>query len=108
MFLPTTVHLNYLYKFSEKLTVAIGIKQMLNVSYKPRLYVKPIYYLNSSLIVAPTIAYGGFGGADLELGLAKKFNNHLLISANIFYIEYILLPKKTSGHGFNVSISKLF
>jgi hypothetical protein len=105
---PATFHVNYLYHYNSKISFAGGIKYMINASYIPRLYVKTIYYLRKDLIIIPMVAYGGFGKADFELGIAKSFKDKLIISANLFYAEYLLLPKKTSGNGFHVSITKLF
>jgi hypothetical protein len=81
---------------------------MLNAAYIPRLYIKMVYYLKKNLIIVPTLAYGGFGRGDFELGIAKSFKDKLMISANLFYLEYFLLPKKSSGNGFNLSLTALF
>jgi hypothetical protein len=81
---------------------------MLNAAYIPRLYIKMVYYLKKDLIIAPILAYGGFGRGDFELGIIKSVKDKLMISANLFYLEYFLLPKKSSGNGLNLSLTALF
>jgi hypothetical protein len=107
-FIPATLHVNYTYNHSDRLTMVTGVKHMLNAAYIPRLYIKMVYYLKKNLIIVPTLAYGGFGRGDFELGIAKSFKDKLMISANLFYLEYFLLPKKSSGNGFNLSLTALF
>jgi hypothetical protein len=106
--IPATFHINYLYNYNNRLSFVGGIKYMINASYIPRLYLKSIYYIKKDLIIIPMFAYGGFGRADFELGIAKSFKDRLIISANLFYFEYLVLPKKSSGNGFNVSLTKVF
>ena len=106
--IPATVHLNYVYNYSDRLTLVGGIKHIINTSYIPRLYIKSVYYLKKDLIVIPMLAYGGFGRADIELGISKSFRDKLMISANLFYLEYFLMAKKSSGNGLSLSISKIF
>jgi hypothetical protein len=106
--IPATLHLNYVYNYSDRLMLVAGAKHIINASYIPRLYVKSVYYLKKDLIVIPMLAYGGFGRADIELGISKSFRDKLMISANLFYLEYFVMPKKSSGNGLSVSITKLF
>lgn len=106
--IPATFHVNYVRYLSEKITLVGGVKYMLRSAYIPRVYVKGLYYFSDDFFIAPVIAYGGFGRLDFELGAAKSFNGKLILSANAFYLEYLLLPKKTSGQGFNFSVTKLF
>jgi hypothetical protein len=107
-FIPATIHLSYFYNFSEKLDFVAGVKYMLNAAYIPRVYVKGLYYINSGFLISPIIAYGGFGKLDLELAAAKKFGPRFMLGANIFYLEYFLLLRSSSGHGLNLSLTKLF
>jgi hypothetical protein len=107
-FVPATIHLNYLHHLSDKLSMVAGVKYMLNANYIPRVYFKSIYYLKKNFIIAPSLAYGGFGRMDFEIGAAKSFRDTFIVSVNVFYLEYLLLPKKSSGHGFNFSLTKLF
>jgi hypothetical protein len=106
--IPATFQINYVYHYNDRLSLVAGIKHMVNAAYIPRVYIKPVYYLKKDLIIAPTIAYGGFGRGDFELGIAKSFKDKLMVSLNLFYLEYFLLPKKSSGNGLNLSLTKLF
>jgi len=106
--IPATFHVNYVRYLSEKITLVGGVEYMLRAAYIPRVYVKGLYYFKDDFFIAPVVAYGGFGRLDFELGAAKSFNNKLVISANAFYLEYVLLPKMSSGQGFNFSVTKLF
>jgi hypothetical protein len=105
---PATFHANYVYHLADKATMVAGVKYMTSAGYLPRVYVKGIYYLKKDFFIAPMVAYGGFGKLDFELGAAKSFKDKFIISANVFYFEYLVMPKRTAGQGFNVSLTKLF
>ena len=107
-FIPTSLHVNYMFNMTPKLSLVAGVKYYIKANYIPRIYVKSIYYLNNRFMIAPMIAYGGYGKLDFELGAAKSFKDSFIISANVFYLEYLLLPKKSAGHGFNFSLTKLW
>jgi hypothetical protein len=106
--IPATIHVNYVYNYNDRLTLVGGIKHIINASYIPRVYVKSVYYLKKDLIIIPMLAYAGFGRADIEFGISKSFNDKLMVSANLFYLEYFLMPKKSSGNGLSLSVTKLF
>jgi hypothetical protein len=106
--IPATFHLNYIYHYNDRLSLVGGIKHMINASYIPRFYLKSLYYLKNDLVIIPMIAYGGFGRGDFELGISKSFKDKLMVSVNMFYLEYFLLAKKSSGNGLNLSVTKLF
>jgi hypothetical protein len=106
--IPATFHINYVYNYSDRLTLVGGVKHIINASYIPRVYIKSVYYLKKDLIIIPVLAYGGFGRADIEFGISKSFHDKLMISANLFYLEYFLMPKRSSGNGLSMSITKLF
>jgi hypothetical protein len=107
-FIPATFNISYIYDYSQKLDVAVGVRYIANAGYLPRVYVKGIYNLSKNFIIVPTLAYGGFGRMDFELGAAKSFKSDWIISANAFLFEYLILPTKTSGQGLNLSLTKLF
>lgn len=106
--LPATLHLNYQHFFNSELSMTVGIRQIFNASYRPRVYLRPEYYLSESLIIAATFSYGGYGRGDFEISAAKKISDFFIISANIFYFEQLILPRKSSGHGFGLNIVKTF
>ncbi|HEY8401238.1 MAG TPA: DUF5723 family protein [Cytophagaceae bacterium] len=107
-FIPGNVHINYVATISEKLKIVAGANYYLSAAHIPKIYIKSVHNLSESFIVIPCIAYGGYGKADFELGAAKSFKNKLVVSANAFYLEYLAIPKKSSGHGVNFAITKLF
>ncbi|HXA03061.1 MAG TPA: hypothetical protein VNW99_13795, partial [Cytophagaceae bacterium] len=106
--IPATFHLNYVYHYNDRLTLVGGVKHIINASYLPRVYIKSVYYLKKDLVIIPMLAYGGFGRADFEFGISKSFHDKLMVSANLFYLEYFLMAKKSSGNGLSLSVSKLF
>lgn len=106
--LPMQLGVNYIHVFSEKISLATGINYIFTQAYVPRLYIKPVYNFRKNFAIIPAIAYGGFGGLDFDLGLLKSFNDKFLISANFFYLEYLVAPGSSSGHGYNVSLIKTF
>jgi hypothetical protein len=106
--LPSTLHLSYYRHLSPKITLTGGVRQQFIHGYKPNVYGKLAYYLNKKFVLIPMLSYGGFGRADVQLGIAKSFSNHLLISTNLLWFEYFAMPDKTSGHGMSVALSYYF
>jgi hypothetical protein len=106
--LPSTLHVSYYRHLTPKISVTGGIRQLFVRGYMPRVYGKLTYYVNKKFVLIPMLAYGGFGRADVELGIAKSFSDHLLISTNLFWFEYFAAPSKTSGHGMSLAFSYYF
>jgi len=106
--LPSTLHLAYYRHLTPKITLTGGVRQQFVAGYKPRVYGKLAYYIKKNFVVVPTLAYGGFGRADVELGISKSFSDHLILSTNLFWFEYLMLPDKTSGHGMSLAFSYYF
>jgi len=106
--LPSTLHISYYRHLTPKISVTGGVRQQFVYGYMPRVYGKLAYYITKDFVLIPTLAYGGFGRADVELGIAKSFSNHVLISANLMWFEYLVAPSKTSGQGMSVAFSYYF
>lgn len=106
--LPSTLHVSYYRHLSPKISVTGGVRQQFVHGFKPKVYGKLAYYLRKDFVLVPTVSYGGFGRADVELGIAKSFSDHLLVSTNLLWFEYFALPDKTSGHGMSVAFSYYF
>lgn len=106
--LPSTFHLSYYRHLTPKITLVGGVRQQFVAGYKPRVYGKLAYYIQKSFVVAPMLSYGGFGRADVELGISKSFSDHVIVSTNLFWFEYLVLPDKTSGHGMSLAFSYYF
>ena len=108
MFLPTVFHLNYVFSPNKKHSRTVGIRYMLASGYIPRVYLREADFLGKGFTLVNTFSYGGFGRFDYEIGVLKKIKNSFIISANVFAFEYLVLPSKSSGHGMNFSLTKLF
>lgn len=106
--LPSTFHLSAVHHFNKKWSLAGGMKYMSTPGYLPRVYVKPIYYFNDHLLVSSTLAYGGFGKADVIVSAGWKYQNKLMLSLDAFFLEYLIAPSKTCGNGLQFSITGLF
>lgn len=106
--LPAILHVSYYRHVSPKVSLTGGVRQQFVQGYLPRVYGKLAYYLKKDFVFVPTIAYGGFGRADIELGIAKTFSDHLLVSTNVMWFEYFAAPDKTSGHGMTLAFSYYF
>jgi hypothetical protein len=110
MFLPTTFHVNYVFMPNKKFTRTIGVRYMLAPGYIPRIYLREADELGKNFILVNTISYGGFGRFDYELGFMKSFGKKetFIAALNLFAFEYLVLPGKSSGHGLNLGLTKLF
>ena len=106
--LPSTLHISYYRHLTPKVSVTGGVRQQFVHGYIPKVYGKLAYYLTKDFVLVPSLSYGGFGKADIELGIAKSFSNHVLISTNLMWFEYVAAPSKTSGHGMSVAFSYYF
>ncbi len=107
-FLPTIFHLNYIFSPNKRHSRTIGVRYMLSPGYIPRVYLREADFLGKGFTLVNTFSYGGFGRLDYEIGLLKKFKNSFIISANLFAFEYLVMPAKSSGHGLNIGLTKLF
>ncbi len=106
--LPSTLHVSYYRHLSPKISITGGVRQQFVRGYVPKIYGKLAYYLAKDFVLIPTLSYGGFGRADVELGIAKTFSDHFIVSTNLMWFEYLVAPSKTSGHGMSVAFSYYF
>jgi hypothetical protein len=106
--LPTTMHISIVHHLNKKWSIAGGAKYMFAPGYIPRVYVKPIYYLSDQMLVSSTLAYGGYGKADVILSCGWKYSNKLMVSIDALFLEYMIAPNSTSGNGIQFSITGLF
>jgi hypothetical protein len=104
---PTTIRVDYLRSLG-KLGIGSGIKHILFVSYNPKVYGRISYELTEKWWSAATVSYGGFGGVDYELAVGGQFYKKTYFAINLHFIEWLALPKQTSGLGVNAVISKFF
>lgn len=103
MVIPFSIRLNMIRQLSNKKWMA-GIDYLYTAGYLPRVYAGIEY--GKSVFFSGKVAYGGFGRIDYELGAGYQKANTFRVSANFIIIEYLLLPKSTSGHGFTLTIEK--
>ncbi len=108
MALPTILHVNYMFFPNKKFTRTIGLRYMMLPGYIPHVYMRGADFLGKGFTLVNTVSYGGFGRFDYELGVLKKVGDGFIISANLFAFEYLVLPGKSSGHGLNFGLTKLF
>ncbi len=111
MFLPTIFHVNFIFMPNKKFTRTIGLKYMLAPGYVPRVYIREADQIGQKgFTLVNTLSYGGFGRVDYELGGMLEFgrNDKWIAALNLFAFEYLVLPGKSSGHGFNIGLTKLF
>lgn len=103
--MPSTFHLGGSKDFGKKWTSFFGVKMIAAPGYMPKLYTRWAYYFSKSLAIQPGLSFGGFGNLDVELGVAKSFADKYFISTQLFWIEYLVAPSITSGHGMSVALS---
>lgn len=106
--LPNNFLINYSFKASERIRIFVGAKYISRTSYIPKITIRTQLTFAKSWHIIPSISYGGFGNQAVELGLMKTFKKTFIVSANLFCIEYLLLPKQSGGCGLNISIAKIF
>jgi hypothetical protein len=106
--LPSTLNIAYYRHMNPKLTLSGGVRQQFVAGYIPRIYAKAAYYIKKDFVVVPTLAYGGFGRADVELGISKSFADHIILSTHLQWFEYLAAPAKTSGQGMSLAFSYYF
>ena len=106
--LPATLNIAYYRHMNPKLTLSGGVRQQFVAGYVPRVYAKAAYYIKKDFVIVPTLAYGGFGRADVELGISKSFADHIILSTHLQWFEYLAAPAKTSGQGMSLAFSYYF
>jgi len=108
VFLPTVFHVNYMISPNKRFTRTVGVRYMAAPGYIPRFYIREADFLGKGFTLTNTFSYGGYGRLDYELGVMKKIKDGFIISANLFAFEYLVMPGKSSGHGLNFGLTKLF
>ncbi len=108
MLLPTILNVSYVISPNKKFSRTIGLRYMFTAGYIPRVYIREADFIGKGFTLVNTFSYGGFGRLDYELGMLKKFKNSVIVSVNLFAFEYLVLPGKSSGHGLNIGLTKLF
>lgn len=106
--LPATFLLNYSYQWRSNFRVFLLAKHLTQGAYIPKITLRGQYTFGKSWHIIPSISYGGFGRQAIELGVIKSFRKAFVVSANLFCLEYLILPKQTGGGGLNFSLIKLF
>lgn len=107
-FLPTFIHINYVYYFSRKFYFYSGIEFIVNANYLPRLSLGPVYRPEGRWRITPVISIGGFGKADFSLAVEKFFGKGFYAAADLFIAEALIADKRTAGHGINLELIKAF
>ena len=106
--LPTKLQLTYLYKASSKISVKGDLNYMFLKGYVPYLKASIYYAIFPKVYLVPAIVVGGYGKVNSQLGISATLFKDWSIQTNIFALEYFIAPKKYSGHGLDVYLTKTF
>jgi hypothetical protein len=106
--LPTRLQLAYLYKANTKWSFKGDLNYVLLKGYLPSLRVSAYYSLLPKIFIVPAIIAGGYGRVNTQVGLSATLAKHWSVQANVFALEYLIAPKKYSGHGLELYLTKTF
>ncbi len=106
--LPTKLQLSYLYKTSEKWSVKGDLNYMFLKGYLPYLKLSAYYALLPKVYIVPVVVIGGYGKVNTQLGISATVAQHWTVQANVMVLDYLIAPKKYSGHGVDVYLTKTF
>jgi hypothetical protein len=102
--LPANIRLCYSYDFHSKYQFQVGMNYRVNLSNIPQTYIRLAHYITPTWIIVPGVTYGGFGGANVNLGVSKNWKDKLIFSINAMGLGYYVLPTKTSGVGIDAQL----
>jgi hypothetical protein len=108
MWLPARINFSWRYSASEKMTHQVLLRHCFAPGYIPRLQYRNILALHKSFSLVNSVAYGGFGRGDYELGGLVRIQDFWLVSANLHLAEYVVMGKKSSGNGFSLGVTGMF
>jgi hypothetical protein len=102
--LPANVRLCYSYDFHSKYQLQVGMNYRILLSNIPQFYVRLAHYITPTWIIVPGVTYGGFGGANVNLGVSKLWKDKLIFSVHAMGLGYYAMPMKTSGIGVDAQL----
>lgn len=103
-----SIHINYLHHISNKVYAYAGVRQLFPAPYIPLFYIKPYYKVKTYLELGPSISYGGFGNTDIGLSFKGKIANKFYYTYDFLFLEDFIIKDKSTGQGFNFSLSAIF
>lgn len=105
--LPFFVQLNFtIYK--NKWTVRTGLNYRHLPGNWPKVYVETAYSISKVFTPFITLQYGGYGGFNTGIGMRFNTNNGYSFYIESLYNEGWIAPKKASGLGVMLKLSKSF
>ena len=107
--LPFFVRLNYKYYLDKKWTFFAGLHYRKDENYIPKLFIKPGYNFNKQRTrIAPLFSYGGFSNFDFGISLYQKVAGNFYMTADLLYLEMLLIPDNSTSQGFNLGVYSKF
>jgi len=106
--LPTRLQVTYLHRLTKKWSVKGDLNYMFLQGYLPYAKVSGYYAITPGFFVIPAVTVGGYGNINTQIGFSANFGRTWSAQANIFALEYLIAPKKYSGHGVELYVTKRF
>lgn len=106
--LPTRLQLSYLHKLNTKWAVKADVNYMFLKGYLPYAKFAAYYAITPSIVVIPGLTVGGYGSINSQVGLSATLAKTWSIQANIYALEYFIVPTSYSGHGGELYLTKRF
>lgn len=95
-FLPTKVTLGMQELIGEHGLLELYVNYQFIQNYIPQMIIKPNYFFNKNLSLAPIVNVGGFGKADLGFNVSYHHTKYL-VNLDVLELENVLLAKQSSG-----------
>ena len=104
---PTRINIGIQSLIGEKILLETVANYRILPNYTPQVIVKPNYFFNKNLSIAPVVGIGGYGKLDLGLNISYHHTNYFaVLDFNEF--ENLISKNNTSGRNVFLKIGYLF
>ena len=102
-FLPADINLRYVQPIGDKTNLMVGLRQLLNANYRPRISGTVAHRLGDSFALKGTLAFGGYSNLDVAAGAVFDSGRKFRLSLDLYYLE-TLISSKTAGQGISAAM----
>ena len=105
--LPADINLRYATPIGDKTNLMVGLRQLLNANYRPRLSGTVAHRFSDAFALKGTLAWGGYSNLDVAVGFAFDTGGKFRFVLDAYYLE-ALLSSKTAGQGISTAVMVRF
>lgn len=107
-FMPTRLQLIYQRPINQKINLQASIQHYVGMYPIPRLNAQIDFSVGKTTALSPLFMYGAWGKFNSGIQLKQQIKKSYFINLQVYYFEYLVAPKQTTGNALNLSIYRNF